>query len=70
MGYVCKTLSEPDLYGLQTCTQWQVQESNFLGLPNITPEQAKEIFTPIAYLIIAAVCYKLLARLINSFIKK
>ena len=41
--HVCKTLSQPNEIGLQTCLEWHEQEF----LPNLTVEQANEMLVPI-----------------------
>ncbi|OUY05512.1 hypothetical protein [Acinetobacter populi] len=42
--HVCKTLSQPNESGLQTCLEWQEQTS---FLPNLTVQQADQMLIAI-----------------------
>jgi len=59
MAYVCTQLNEQN-----QCTAWA--EQGFLGLPAITSDQAGQISSAIALVLILAWGYKTLARLIRS----
>lgn len=65
MGYVCKTLTEPDSSGIQTCTSWQ--EQNLLGLPNLTVAELAELTVYIILACLVAWCFRLLGDFIKSF---
>lgn len=66
MGYVCKTLTESDLNGLQTCLEWEAHTT--LGLPDLSPQNAYELGYAILYVCTAAFCFKLMGILIKKFI--
>ena len=42
--HACKTLSQPNELGLQTCLEWQEQKT---FLPDLTVQQANEMLIPI-----------------------
>ena len=65
--HVCKTLSEPDLNGLQTCLEWESQSGAF-GLPDLSPQEAWELGYAILYVCAVTFTYKLIAKLIEKFI--
>lgn len=64
MAYICEQLTQPDINGYQTCILWV--EQGFLGLPEITVEQAGQLCTAIAFVFVAAWGFKKLAQLIKT----
>jgi len=60
--YVCKTLSQPDLNGLQTCIEW----TDF-GLFSLTPAQAAELSMYIILAFVVTWCFKHLGNFIKTF---
>ncbi len=65
MGYVCSQLSQANEQGLQTCLQWQ--EQNSLGLPSLTASEAADLTLYIIFACVVAWCFKLLGNFIKSF---
>jgi len=65
MGYVCSQLSQANEQGLQTCLQWQ--EQNSLGLPSLTASEAADLTLYIILACVVAWCFKLLGNFIKSF---
>lgn len=63
MAYICEQLTPPDANGLQACTIWA--EQGFLGLPEITVEQAGQLCTAIALVLVASWGFKKLAQLLK-----
>lgn len=58
-NYVCTTLSDPDVNGLQNCTVWTVETLSTLA---ITPDQANLLTGKIVLVLIIAYCWVLFKR--------
>ena len=60
--YVCKTLSLPDSYGLQTCTEWMT-----FSFPSPTAAEAAYLSSYIILSFVVVFCFKQLGNLIKKF---
>ena len=60
--YFCKSLTPPNIDGLQTCTEWAT-----FDFPSFTPEEAAALTSYIILSFVAVWCFKQLGNLIKNF---
>ena len=66
--YVCSQLDDPNwATGLQTCEQWQeMPAQTFLGLPDITLEQAETIILPLVLALVTVATIRYLKKVLEN----
>lgn len=66
--HVCKTLSQPNEQGIQTCLEWQLMSINSF-LPNLTLQESATISSYILLVCVVAYCFKTVADFIKTHIR-